>query len=58
MRSRMERYRLQEQHDLGLPDIALPNRKTVFYKGTKTDSSVRSIKLPEQAFELLKEHRK
>ncbi len=32
--------------------------KGVFTKGTKTDSSVRSIKLPEQAFELLKEHRK
>jgi len=25
---------------------------------TKTDSSVRTIKLPEQAFELLKAHRK
>ena len=32
--------------------------KGVFTKGTKTDSSVRTIKLPEQAFELLKEHRK
>ena len=32
--------------------------KGVFTKGTKTDSSVRSIKLPEQAFEMLKEFRK
>lgn len=32
--------------------------KGVFTKGTKTDSSVRSIKLPEQAFGLLMEHRK
>ncbi len=32
--------------------------KGIFTKGTKTDSSVRSIKLPEQAFELLKTHRK
>ncbi len=32
--------------------------KGIFTKGTKTDSSVRTIKLPEQAFELLKEHRK
>jgi len=32
--------------------------KGVFTKGTKTDSSVRTIKLLEQAFELLKEHRK
>ena len=32
--------------------------KGVFTKGTNTDSSVRSIKLPEQAFDLLKEHRK
>jgi integrase len=32
--------------------------KGVFTKGTKTDSSVRTIKLPDQAFELLKEHRK
>ena len=32
--------------------------KGVFTKGTKTDSSVRTIKLPEQAFELLKTHRK
>jgi len=32
--------------------------KGIFTKGTKTDSSVRTIKLPQQAFELLKEHRK
>ena len=31
--------------------------KGVFSKGTKTDSSVRTIKLPEQAFGLLKAHR-
>ena len=37
---------------------AVDLHKGVFTKGTKTDSSVRSIKLPEQAFELLKEHRK
>jgi integrase len=35
-----------------LPDMG------IFTKGTKTDSSVRTIKLPDQAFELLKEHRK
>ena len=32
--------------------------KGIFTKGTKTDSSVRTIKLPNQAFDLLKEHRK
>lgn len=32
--------------------------KGIFTKGTKNDSSVRTIKLPEQAFELLKVHRK
>lgn len=33
-------------------------KKGIFTKGTKTDSSVRTIKLPEQAFEMLKEFRK
>jgi integrase len=32
--------------------------KGIFTKSTKTDSSVRTIKLPEQAFEMLKEFRK
>lgn len=32
--------------------------KGIFTKGTKTDSSVRTIRLPEQAFEMLKEFRK
>ncbi len=32
--------------------------KVIYTKGTKTDASIRTIKLPVQAFELLKEHRK
>ncbi len=32
--------------------------KGIFTKGTKTDSSVRTIRLPEQTFEMLKEFRK